>query len=80
MDEIEHFPPQPPGTKGGQRLAGKTVMLTRPPAQSAEMAARLAELGAVVIHCPTIEIAEPSSWEPLDAAIARLESYDWLIF
>jgi len=61
-------------------LARKIVMLTRPPAQSTEMAAQLESLGATVIHYPTIQIAEPTSWEPLDAAIARLESYDWLIF
>lgn len=80
MDQTGDFLPQPPEKRDRQRLAGKTVMLTRPPAQSAEMAARLAELGATIIHCPTIEIAEPSSWGPLDAAIDRLESYDWLIF
>ncbi|MFL6276272.1 MAG: uroporphyrinogen-III synthase, partial [Blastocatellia bacterium] len=55
-------------------------MLTRPPAQSTEMAADLERLGATVIHFPTIEITEPSSWQGLDDAIARLESYDWLIF
>ncbi|MEN3333367.1 MAG: uroporphyrinogen methyltransferase / synthase [Blastocatellia bacterium] len=40
----------------------------------------LERLGATVIHCPTIEIAEPTSWQALDEAISRLESYDWLIF
>jgi uroporphyrinogen III methyltransferase / synthase len=33
-----------------------------------------------VIHFPTIEIAEPSSWQDLDDAIARLDAYDWLLF
>lgn len=61
-------------------LAGQTVMLTRPPTQSVEMAAQLESLGATVIHCPTIKIVEPSSWETLDAAISRLEHYQWLIF
>jgi uroporphyrinogen III methyltransferase/synthase len=37
-------------------------------------------LGAEVIAAPTIEIVEPSSWAPIDAAIAKLETYDWLIF
>src|ERR1051325_2639616 len=80
MDKSEHFLPQASERAEGRRLPGKTVMLTRPPAQSAEMTARLTELGAKVIHCPTIEIIEPTTWEPLDAAIADLESYDWLIF
>lgn len=69
-----------PDEPGQLPLARKTVMLTRSPAQSTEMAAQLESLGATVIHCPTIQIAEPTSWEPLDAAITRLESYDWLIF
>jgi uroporphyrinogen III methyltransferase/synthase len=61
-------------------LAGKTVMLTRPRAQSAEMTGLLKEVGATVIHCPTIEIAAPSNWAALDAAIERIEAYDWLVF
>ncbi len=80
MDKPEHFLPQAPEREDRRRLAGRTVMLTRTPAQSAEMTARLAELGAKVIHYPTIEITEPTTWEPLDAAIADLESYHWLIF
>ena len=80
MPDSDHFSGQEADDLGDQPLAGKTVMLTRPPAQSAEMTARLERLGATVIHCPTIEIVEPTSWEPLDAAIAGLESYDWLIF
>ena len=80
MDKTEQFSPQGSEQTDSRRLDGKTVMLTRPPAQSVEMTARLADLGARVIHCPTIEITEPTTWEPLDAAIAHLESYDWLIF
>jgi uroporphyrinogen III methyltransferase/synthase len=33
-----------------------------------------------VVIAPTIEIVEPSSWALIDAAIAKLETYDWLIF
>jgi uroporphyrinogen III methyltransferase/synthase len=79
MGKTKHFLSQE-AEVASRRLAGKTVMLTRPPAQSAEMAARLNELGAHVIHCPTIQIVEPTTWEPLDAAIRNLGSYDWLIF
>jgi uroporphyrinogen III methyltransferase/synthase len=35
--------------------------------------------GADVIPCPTIEIAPPPSWAPLDEAIAGIESYDWIV-
>jgi uroporphyrinogen III methyltransferase / synthase len=68
------------GSATGQSLAGKTIMLTRPRAQSGEMAGLLTGLGANVIYCPTIEIAAPGNWEALDAAIERLETYDWLVF
>ena len=33
-----------------------------------------------MISCPTIEIAEPESYERLDEAIDHLYGYDWLIF
>ncbi|MGZ4812033.1 MAG: uroporphyrinogen-III synthase, partial [Terriglobales bacterium] len=36
-------------------------------------------LGAEVLEIPLIEIRPPSSWRPLDQAIARLLDYDWLI-
>src|SRR5436853_578475 len=80
MGDADHFSLRQSDEPGRRPLAGKTVMLTRPPAQSVEMAARLEGLGATVIHCPTIQIVEPTSWEALDEAIGRLESYDWLIF
>jgi uroporphyrinogen III methyltransferase/synthase len=80
MDDADHFSLRQPDEPGRRPLAGKTVMLTRPPTQSVEMAAKLEGLGATVIHCPTIHIVEPTSWEALDDAIGRLEGYDWLIF
>lgn len=61
-------------------LFGKTVVLTRPRDQAPALAARLAELGANVVELPTIQIEPPASWGPLDAALKRLESFDWLIF
>ena len=77
----ENSPPNTPlRPSAGDTLAGKTIMLTRPRAQSGEMAGRLIELGAEVLYCPTIEIAAPSNWDALDAAIERLETYNWLVF
>ena len=61
-------------------LFGQRVVLTRAEEQSAESAEQLRRLGADVIVAPTIEIHEPSSWGPIDAAIDALETYDWLIF
>lgn len=64
----------------GLPLAGKTVMITRARAQSAEITARLEASGATVIHCATIEIVPPSSWTALDEALHKLADYDWLVF
>ncbi len=61
-------------------LFGKTVVVTRPREQAGTLAARLEAQGASVVAFPTIEIQPPADWKPLDTAIARLESFDWLIF
>ncbi len=61
-------------------LHGRTIVVTRAREQAGSLAARLAELGAHVVRIPTIEIEPPADWKPLDLAISRLESYDWLIF
>jgi uroporphyrinogen III methyltransferase / synthase len=61
-------------------LFGLRVAITRPRAQSPEIARQLAALGAEVIDFPTIEIHPPHSYAALDQAIAQLESYQWLIF
>jgi uroporphyrinogen III methyltransferase/synthase len=61
-------------------LLGRTVVLTRPRAQSAEMTSLLENLGATVLHLPTIQIVEPSDWSGADKAIRELESFNWVIF
>jgi uroporphyrinogen III methyltransferase/synthase len=60
-------------------LFGKRVLVTRTREQAGSLAALLAEAGAEVIECPAIRVAAPDSLGPLDQAIARLESYDWLV-
>lgn len=60
-------------------LSGKTVVVTRAADQAAGLAAPLQALGATVVSVPVIEIAAPTSWEPADDAIARLDSYDWVV-
>lgn len=66
--------------KLGFPLLGKTVVVTRARAQSAEITALLEALGANVIHCPMIEVAPPAIWDPLDASIQKLTEYDWVVF
>lgn len=43
------------------------------------MSSALRELGAAVIEIPAIEIRPPRSFEALDLALQRAETYDWLI-
>ena len=61
-------------------LAGRTVVVTRAASQAGDFVTELESYGANVIVCPTIEIAEPESYERLDEAIDHLYGYDWLIF
>lgn len=60
-------------------LFGKRIVITRSREQAGALREELAALGAEVIEIPTIEIRPPSSWEPLDAAIRRLEEFDVLL-
>ena len=71
-------PDQP--RSGSAPLLGKTILVTRPRDQAEDITAQLEALGAAVIHCPTIEVVPPSSWAALDASIARIEEYDWIVF
>ena len=61
-------------------LFGKRIVVTRDPRQAAELAGPLEELGAEVVLLPAIEIRPAEDPEPLDQSIARLRTYDWIIF
>jgi uroporphyrinogen III methyltransferase/synthase len=61
-------------------LFGKGVVITRPEKQADDLAQLLAKEGANPIYFPTIKIVPPPDWCELDAAIKKLEDYDWLIF
>src|SRR5579883_2730970 len=61
-------------------LFGTRIIVTRDRRQAAELADPLEALGAEILPVPVIEIREPADPRPLDGAIARLDSYDWLIF
>jgi uroporphyrinogen III methyltransferase / synthase len=61
-------------------MKGRTVVITRAASQANAFITALESYGANVISCPTIEIAEPESYERLDEAIDHLYGYDWLIF
>ncbi len=60
-------------------LAGCRVVVTRPAGQEAELAASIRAFGGEPIRLPVLRIVEPPSWAPLDDAIGRLDTYDWIV-
>jgi uroporphyrinogen III methyltransferase / synthase len=65
---------------GTKPLSGRRIVVTRPRNQAGALAERIEELGGEVLEFPTIEIQPPEDFEAFDAAVANIESYDWLIF
>jgi uroporphyrinogen III methyltransferase / synthase len=61
-------------------LFGLRVVVTRAPPQASRLSARLAADGAHVIEAATIRIEDPDSFDELDAALASLGDYDWVVF
>jgi uroporphyrinogen-III synthase len=61
-------------------LTDKRVVITRPRAQAAALADKLAALGATPILFPAIKITPVDDYGPLDAALRRLDQYHWIVF
>lgn len=61
-------------------LFGKRIIVTRAKEQAPEFMALLSSYGAEAISLPTLQIAPPPSWAEMDAAIERIEHYNWIIF
>ena len=61
-------------------LFGKRILVTRPRRQSGPLVQRLAELGAVPIVMPTVEIRPPADWTAVDQALHSLHHYTWVVF
>ncbi len=61
-------------------LQDKRILITRTRRQASELAAQFEALGATPILIPTIEIVPPETYSSLDAALAQLETFDWLLF
>lgn len=61
-------------------LFGKRILVTRTREQASELVRLLEEQGAECVEGATIALEPPDSWEPLDQELARLDSYQWLVF
>jgi uroporphyrinogen III methyltransferase/synthase len=61
-------------------LAGKRIVITRSAAQSEAIARQLSARGAIPVMLPLVAFAAPEDFAPLDAAIAHIEQFDWIIF
>ena len=60
-------------------LSGRRIVVTRAARQSGGLQERLERQGAEVLLLPTIEFAAPDSYQPLDDALRRASSFDWLV-
>jgi len=60
-------------------LAGRRVLVTRAAHQAGKLSDGLRALGAEPVEVPVLEIRPPASFEPLDASLRQLDSYDWLV-
>ncbi|WP_419655964.1 HemD: uroporphyrin-III C-methyltransferase [Desulfosarcina variabilis str. Montpellier] len=61
-------------------LLGRRIVVTRARQQASDLVRKLTEAGAECIQCPTIKVAPPSDWTPLDQAIETLDQYAWIVF
>ncbi|MCY4581623.1 MAG: uroporphyrinogen-III C-methyltransferase [Chloroflexi bacterium] len=61
-------------------LFGKRVLVTRSRTQAGSLSAMLTAQGADAVELPTIAVEPLPDTSALDAALADLESFDWVIF
>ena len=60
-------------------LLGKKIVVTRAREQASDLVAKLSEMGADVLECPTIKVVPSEDLSALDLAISNLKSYDWIV-
>ncbi len=60
-------------------LAGRRVLVTRAAHQAGKLSEGLRALGAEPVEVPVLEIRPPLDLAPLDRALHKLDSYNWLI-
>ncbi|HEY3364658.1 MAG TPA: uroporphyrinogen-III synthase [Symbiobacteriaceae bacterium] len=60
-------------------LFGRCVLVTRARSQASSLVDRLADVGGRTFEFPAIVTKAPESYGPLDAAIAAIETYRWVV-
>jgi uroporphyrinogen III methyltransferase / synthase len=71
-DELAWFEDKP--------LFGQKIGITRPAAQAEPQIRKAFELGAQPILMPAIQIEPIDNWSEVDAALQRLDEFNWLVF
>ncbi len=71
---------RPPDASASRPLQSKRVLIASSASKLGKLTAGLQAMGAVPISFPTIEIRPIADQEPLDAALASLEIYTWIVF
>jgi uroporphyrinogen III methyltransferase/synthase len=61
-------------------LFGRRIMVTRAATQAQSLVKQLADLGAMVICQPAIEICPPQDWSEVDNILQDMGRFDWLVF
>ena len=56
------------------------ILITRSPHQASALADQLRALNLDPILIPTIELADPTTFAPLDTALTHLDTFHWLLF
>ncbi len=61
-------------------MLGKRILVTRGEGQAEEFAALIRMRGGIPVLFPTVRLVPPDDPGPLDTALARLSSFDWILF
>ena len=61
-------------------LTDKKIIITRSQEQSSEAREIFRKNGAQVFDLPALEIGPPDDWAPLDEALKKISTFDWIVF
>lgn len=61
-------------------LEGKRIVITRAPGHSEDLTEALQRLGAEVLQLPMVRFVPAEDTMALDAAVQRIQEFDWILF